>query len=141
MMHKEFEQIAGIEVTYEDYTNIIEPMYMALNLSKQEFVKTLNLKFFTDRMPKPEKNIKRMLVRNRVGESKTPNGCYYYIEFVELVEVVIRTGKYVIKPLAEEDFQKLREEGRDLDYGYDYDMDYTQCVDTKKKPIELSWIF
>lgn len=141
MMHKEFEQIAGIEVTYEDYTNIIEPMYMALNLSKQEFVKTLNLKFFTDRMPKPEKNIKRMLVRNRVGESKTPNGCYYYIEFVELVEVVIRTGKYVIKPLEEEDFQKLREEGRDLDYGYDYDMDYTQCVDTKKKPIELSWIF
>ena len=141
MMHKEFEQIAGIEVTYEDYTNIIEPMYMALNLSKQEFVKTLNLKFFTDRMPKPEKNIKRMLVRNRVGESKTPNGCYYYIEFVELVEVVIRTGKYVIKPLEEEDFQKLREEGRDLGYGYDYDMDYTQCVDTKKKPIELSWIF
>lgn len=141
MMHKEFEQIAGIEVTYEDYTNIIEPMYMALNLSKQEFVKTLNLKFFTDRMPKPEKNIKRMLVRNRVGESKTPNGCYYYIEFVELVEVVIRTGKYVIKPLEDEDFQKLREEGRDLDYGYDYDMDYTQCVDTKKKPIELSFIW
>lgn len=141
MMHKEFEQIAGIEVTYEDYTNIIEPMYMATSVSKQEFVKTLNLKFFTDRMPKPEKNIKRMLVRNRVGESKTPNGCYYYIEFVELVEVVIRTGKYVIKPLEEEDFQKLREEGRDLDYGYDYDMDYTQCVDTKKKPIELSWIF
>lgn len=141
MMHKEFEQIAGIEVTYEDYTNIIEPMYMALNLTKQEFVKTLNLKFFTDRMPKPEKNIKRMLVRNRVGESKTPNGCYYYIEFVELVEVVIRTGKYVIKPLEEEDFQKLREEGRDLDYGYDYDMDYTQCVDTKKKPIELTLVY
>lgn len=141
MMHKEFEAIAGIEVTYEDYTNIIEPMYMALNLSKQEFVKTLNLKFFKDRMPKPEKNIKRMLVRNRMGESKTPNGCYYYIEFVELVEVVIKTRKYVIKPLEDEDFRKLREEGRDLDYGYDYDMDYTDCVDTKKKPIELTWMY
>ena len=141
MMHKEFEELAGIEVSYEDYTNIIEPMYMAGNLSKREFVKTLNLKFFKDRMPKPEKNIKRMLVRNRMGESKTPNGCYYYIEFVELVEVVIKTRKYVIKPLEDEDFRKLREKGRDLDYGYDYDMDYTECVDTKKKPIELTWMY
>ena len=141
MMHKEFEELAGYEVSFEDYNNIIEPMYMATNLSKQEFVKCLNLKFFKDRMPKPEKNIKRMLVRNRMGESKTPNGCYYYIEYVELVEVVIKTGKYVIKPLEDEDFNKLREEGRDLDYGYDYDMDYTQCVDTKKKDIELSFVY
>ena len=140
-MHKEFEEISGCEVSYEDYTNIIEPMYMATNMSKYEFVKTLNLKFFKDRMPKPEKNIKRMLVRNRMGESKTPNGCYYYIEFVELVEVVIKTGKYVIKPLEDEDFNKLREAGRDLDYGYEYDMDYTDCVDTKKKPIELTWMY
>lgn len=141
MMHKEFEEIAGIEVSFEDYTNIIEPMYMAANMSKFEFVKTLNLKFFKDRMSKPEKNIKRMLVRNRVGESRTPNGCYYYIEYVELVDVVIKTGKYVIKPLEDEDVQKLRDAGRDLDYGYDYDMDYTQCVDTKKKPIELTWAY
>ena len=141
MMHKEFELIAGIEVTYEDYTKIIEPMYMAANLSKQEFVKTLNLKFFKNRMPKPEKNIKKMLVRNKMGERKTPNGCYYYIEFVELVDVVISTGKYVIKPLEEEDFRNLRNQGRDLDYGYDYDMDYTQCVDTKKKPIELTYLY
>lgn len=46
MMWKEFEEIAGYEVSYEDYTNIIEPMYMATNLSKQEFVKTLNKKAF-----------------------------------------------------------------------------------------------
>ena len=46
MMHKEFEQIAGYEVSYEDYTNIIEPMYMAVNLSKQEFVKLLDRKQF-----------------------------------------------------------------------------------------------
>lgn len=46
MMHKEFEEIAGYEVSYEDYTNIIEPMYMATNLSKQEFVKCLNRKQF-----------------------------------------------------------------------------------------------
>ena len=139
MMHKEFEEIAVIEVTAEDYNNIIEPMYNATNLSKQEFVKTLNLKFFKDRIPKPEKNIKRMLVRNKVGERMTPNGCYYYIEFVELVDVIIKTGQYVIKPLDDEDFAKLRKEGRDLDYGYDYDFDYTRCVNTNKKPIELSF--
>ena len=141
MMHTEFEQIAGIKVTSEDYNNIIEPMYMAANLSKQEFVKTLNLKFFKDRMPKPEKNIKKMLVRNKMNERMTPNGCYYYIEYVELVEVLISSRKYVIKPLEEEDFTKLRNEGRDLDYGYDYDIDYTDCVDTKKKPIELTWMY
>lgn len=139
MMYQEFEEIAGYEVSYEDYNNIIEPMYNATNLSKQEFVKTLNLKFFKDRMPKPEKNIKRMLVRNKVGERMTPNGCYYYIEFVELVDVVIKTGQYVIKPLDDEDFANLRKEGRDLDYGYDYDFDYTRCVNTNKKPVELSF--
>ena len=46
MMHKEFEEIAGYEVSFETYTNVIEPMYMATNLSKQEFVKLLNKKAF-----------------------------------------------------------------------------------------------
>ena len=46
MMHQEFENIAGYEVSYDDYTNIIEPMYMATNLSKQEFVKCLDRKQF-----------------------------------------------------------------------------------------------
>lgn len=46
MMHKEFEEIAGYEVSFETYTNIIEPMYMATNLSKQEFVKLLDKKAF-----------------------------------------------------------------------------------------------
>lgn len=48
MMHKEFEEIAGYEVSYETYTDIIEPMYMALpdNVSKQQFVKMLDRKQF-----------------------------------------------------------------------------------------------
>ena len=46
MMYQEFENIAGYEVSYDDYTNIIEPMYMATNLSKQEFVKCLDRKQF-----------------------------------------------------------------------------------------------
>lgn len=46
MMKQEFEALAGYEVSWEDYTNIIEPMYMATNLTKQEFVKTINKKRF-----------------------------------------------------------------------------------------------
>lgn len=46
MMHNEFEALAGYEVSFEDYTNIIEPMYMATNLSKEEFVKCIDKKRF-----------------------------------------------------------------------------------------------
>lgn len=47
MMQQEFEQIAGYEVSFKDYEEIIQPMYMALNLSKQEFVKCLSEKRFS----------------------------------------------------------------------------------------------
>lgn len=46
MMKFEFEQIAGYEVSTSDYIQIIEPMYLASSLSKEEFVKTLNKKRF-----------------------------------------------------------------------------------------------
>lgn len=46
MMWKEFEELAGYEVTFEDYNNIIEPMYMATNMSKQEFIKCIDKKRF-----------------------------------------------------------------------------------------------
>ena len=54
MMHKEFEELAGYEVSFEDYNNIIEPMYMATNLSKQEFVKCLNRKQFDQNYKKQQ---------------------------------------------------------------------------------------
>lgn len=46
MMYEEFTKIAGYRVSYDDYKNIIEPMYNATNLSKYEFTKTLNRKYF-----------------------------------------------------------------------------------------------
>ena len=52
MMWQEFEEIAGYEVSFEDYNNIIEPMYMALpNVTKQEFVKMIDKKRFA--LPAP----------------------------------------------------------------------------------------
>lgn len=46
MMKYEFEKLAGYEVSDYDYDVIIEPMYMATNLSKQDFVKCLDRKRF-----------------------------------------------------------------------------------------------
>ena len=46
MMKHEFEALAGYKVTDEDYTNIIEPMYMAVKLDKAEFVKCVDRKRF-----------------------------------------------------------------------------------------------
>ena len=46
MMKHEFEALAGYEVSVSDYDNIIEPMYMATNLNKAEFVKVISKERF-----------------------------------------------------------------------------------------------
>lgn len=70
MMKEEFEKLAGYEVTMDNYLKIIEPMYLATDLSKHEFVKMLNPKALA--APKVKtKNIKKMRVRNRSGQSTT----------------------------------------------------------------------
>lgn len=141
MMHNEFIEMSGLNVSYKDYTEIVEPMYMAVeNMSKQDFIKFITpiVKALIKDYPRA-KTIKKMLVRDRSGYRKTPNGCWYHIEYVELVDVDIRTGKYIVAPLEDEDFEKLRNEGRDLDHSTDYNFDYTDCIDKKRKPIELQW--
>lgn len=137
MMKVEFERLAGIEVTSETYETIIEPMYMATNLSKADFIKTLNLKQLAK---KKEHNpiLKRMGTRDNSGHCFTPNGCYLWFDWVELVDVNIKTGKFVVKPITKEQAKKLAQEGKDLHLCYDVDFDYTECIDSKtKKPVEL----
>ncbi len=46
MMKQEFERLAGYEVSTEDYYKIIEPMYMATDMNKEEFVKCIDKKRF-----------------------------------------------------------------------------------------------
>lgn len=59
MMWKEFEKLAGYEVTYSDYHDIIEPMYMALpNVGKAEFIGMIDKKRFA--LPTREKMIRDM---------------------------------------------------------------------------------
>lgn len=140
MMKFEFERLAGIEVTTETYDTIIEPMYMATRLSKAEFIKTLNLKHLAVNK-KANPVLKRMGIRDNSGFSQTPNGCYYWIEWVELVDVDIKTGKFIVKPITEEQEDEFIKNGIDLHLAYEFDMDYTQCIDKKtKKPVELNRI-
>jgi len=143
-MHSEFVEMSGLDISYKDYTEVVEPMYMAVeNMSKKDFIKfiTPSIKALVKSYPKV-KTIKKMLVRDNSGYKKTPNGCWYHIEYVELVDVNIATGKYIVAPLVDEDFQKLSDEGRDLDLSTDYDFDYTECIDKRtKKAVKLQRTF
>lgn len=63
MMWKEFEELAGYEVTYEDYSKIIEPMYMATDLNKRDFIACLDYKRFSIQYRKEQmkhKMVKRL---------------------------------------------------------------------------------
>lgn len=42
MLKEEFERLAGYKVTDDDYYKIIEPMYIATDLNKIEFIRCLN---------------------------------------------------------------------------------------------------
>lgn len=114
MMKSEFENLAGRAVTDEQY-RAIEILYMSSNLEKAEFVKSMRPMLKNIPQPEKKKDIKRMVVRDHSGFRKTPNGCYYHIEYVELVDIDIKTGKYIIKPLEEKDFEQLAKDGHNLD--------------------------
>lgn len=77
MMKSEFESLAGRDVTDEQY-KAIETLYMSSNLEKAEFVKSIRTMLKSIPQPEKKKDIKRMVVRDRSGYRKTPNGCYYH---------------------------------------------------------------
>lgn len=60
MMWSEFEEIAGYRVSYETYSKIIEPMYMAIpdSMSKKDFIALLNRKALE--IPSPERLMKEV---------------------------------------------------------------------------------
>lgn len=76
MMHEEFERLAGYEVSFSDYHNIIEPMYMATDLSKADFIKTLNRKQF-DLKVKKAALIKAM---REIAEERKEN-CEHFTDY------------------------------------------------------------
>lgn len=65
MMKHEFERIAGYSVSWEDYNNIIEPMYNATTLDKSDFVKLLDRKRFE---VKPEKSAELIAFEKSIND-------------------------------------------------------------------------
>ena len=109
MMKHEFEAIAGYEVSTEDYEKIIEPMYMATNLSKAEFVKTISKKRFAVVKKEEEKPVFIS------SGNRTPNLCYYVGRWMIQIgkpETNIRTGKTTFK-VRETTAEEQREIGWD----------------------------
>lgn len=66
MNYEEFKRIAGYEVSYETYKNIIEPMYMSTDIiDKKEFCKSFSKKLFaikpTDKLVKELRELAKEL--------------------------------------------------------------------------------
>jgi len=76
MMKQEFETLAGYEVSNHDYYNVIEPMYMATDLSKKDFVKTINRKAF-DLKVKKAALVKAM---KEIAEERAEN-CEHFTDY------------------------------------------------------------
>ena len=75
MMKEEFEQLAGYEVSYEDYSRYIEPMYLAANIDKREFVKMIDKKRFA-LTPIPAMIKKMKKIANELKET-----CTHYTDY------------------------------------------------------------
>ena len=110
MMKHEFEALAGYKVSTADYDNIIEPMYLATNLNKADFVATINRKRFEVK-EEVKPLIKVMSIKDHAGHYNTPNGCYRHLVDVEVVKVDIRTGNITVK-VVEDSYR--------LGYSYDF---------------------
>ena len=64
MMYTEFLNLAKVtenDVSFDTYQNIIEPMYMATNLNKIDFIKMLNIKAIKDMYPNVNKVCKDLV--------------------------------------------------------------------------------
>lgn len=89
MMKQEFEKMAGYEVSIDDYNNIIEPMYMATNLSKEEFVKCIDLKRFA---LKPLKTIVREM--KKLAE-QVKDTCTHYTDYETRDKIEALAKEYI----------------------------------------------
>ena len=110
MMHSEFCEISGQQVSYKVYAEKFEPMYLALDVDKREFIefmmpviKAVAKQEKMDREAEGRKQQKLVFVSDG---SKTPNGCYYYGRFYKLTGCDIRTGKALVRELTEEEYNE-----------------------------------
>lgn len=115
MMKHEFEELAKRTVTIEQY-EAIEALYMASDLSKSEFVKSIKglLKSIPEQ---PSRTVLTMAQHNMYGGMTTPNGACYMTIQVELINVDIKTGKKMVKVIPNTFEFKSYYDITDWDYG------------------------
>ena len=108
MMHEEFEKITGLEISYRDYSEVIEPMYSVLSMDKYRFcemikptAKVMAKQYAEERKAKEMQN-QRLVFINQHG--LTPNGCYHIGYYAKVLGADIRTGKIKVRNLTAEEF-------------------------------------
>lgn len=72
MMYSEFLELANTtedKITYKTYAEVIEPMYMGCNLSKQEFLNLLNIRKIIETYENPYKIEKQIISNKKNGIS------------------------------------------------------------------------
>lgn len=102
-MHAEFERLAGYKVDLETYNCVIEPMYMATNLTKEDFIKCLNRKAFEVEEPidprvnewKEQRAQKRALLKEKEAYLKS-------LKEIGGFTFLLNCTKYEIKKLKAE---------------------------------------
>ena len=81
MMHEEFERISGCAISYKQYDEIIEPMYMALNMDKYifcEMIKPTAKKMEREARLEKEEAAAKKLDKIRVVTAENAYGYTYF---------------------------------------------------------------
>lgn len=88
MMYEEFMNLAGYEVSYKDYVEIIEPMYMACDLDKSDFIKCLNRRRFElEPLDKVHERMKKLA--NQIKEN-----CTHYTDYEAMDQLCVLAEYY-----------------------------------------------
>lgn len=138
MMYGEFIKLAGQDITYKQYKEIIEPMYNAVEqMSKYQFIGFMmpSIKALAKKNADEQKAAQALVF---IGNGDmTPNGCYYYGRFGKLLgkDVSISTGKttVMVRDLTDEE---RREVSKTSELYLNSHVDYSE----KNPTVRVSWV-
>lgn len=94
MTKQEFENLAGYEVSNDDYNKIIEPMYMSVDLSKEEFAKVIDKKRFAI------KTKQQIAAKMKSTAKHLRDTCDYYTDYNAINELNKLAEEYKEKVYA-----------------------------------------
>lgn len=110
MMHSEFCEISGQQVSYKAYSEKFEPMYVASDMDKRDFIKfmmpVIKEVAKQEKMQREAEERKRQKLVFVSDGSKTPNDCYYYGGFYKLTGCDTHSGKVFVRELTDEEYDE-----------------------------------